>query len=127
MPSGLPCLSPFGWGGQFEQLVSATKRLTVMVPVALALVLLLDIPLSISAGVGFIALSGVAVLNGLVIIAVIERLRCEGRTVSEVQEAATTRLRPVLMAALVASLGFMPMAIANDRAASGDGLRRAGA
>jgi len=134
-----------GWGGQFEQLVSATQRLTIVVPVALVLVLLLlfmslgsaadallvfsgvplaltggiaalllrGIPLSISAGVGFVALSGVAVLNGLVIIAFIERLRGEGKSIPDaVREGALTRLRPVLMTALVASLGFVPMAIA---------------
>ncbi|TPQ38387.1 CusA/CzcA family heavy metal efflux RND transporter [Bradyrhizobium guangdongense] len=139
-----------GWGGQFEQLVSATKRLTIVVPVALLLVFLLlfmsmgsaadaalvfsgvplaltggvaalllrGIPLSISAGVGFIALSGVAVLNGLVIIAFIERLRSEGRPVIDaVREGALTRLRPVLMTALVASLGFVPMAIATGAGA----------
>lgn len=139
-----------GWGGQFEQLVSATKRLTIVVPVALLLVfvllfmgmgsmadaalvfsgvplaltggiaalLLRDIPLSISAGVGFIALSGVAVLNGLVIIAFIERLRSEGRPIVEaVREGALTRLRPVLMTALVASLGFVPMALATGAGA----------
>jgi len=139
-----------GWGGQFEQLVSATKRLTIVVPVALLLVFLLlfmgmgsaadaalvfsgvplaltggvaalllrGIPLSISAGVGFIALSGVAVLNGLVIIAFIERLRSEGHPLVEaVREGALTRLRPVLMTALVASLGFVPMALATGAGA----------
>jgi cobalt-zinc-cadmium resistance protein CzcA len=139
-----------GWGGQFEQLVSATKRLTIVVPVALLLVLLLlflslgsaadallvfsgvplaltggiaalllrGIPLSISAGVGFVALSGVAVLNGLVTIAFIERLRSEGKPVLEaVREGALTRLRPVLMTALVASLGFVPMAVATGAGA----------
>jgi cobalt-zinc-cadmium resistance protein CzcA len=139
-----------GWGGQFEQLVSATRRLTIVVPAALLLVFLLlfmsmgsasdallvfsgvplaltggvaallirDIPLSISAGVGFIALSGVALLNGLVIIAFIERLRGEGKSVIEaVREGALTRLRPVLMTALVASLGFVPMAIATGAGA----------
>ncbi|MGY8709599.1 CusA/CzcA family heavy metal efflux RND transporter [Bradyrhizobium sp. 18BD] len=139
-----------GWGGQFEQLVSATKRLTIVVPVALLLVFLLlfmgmgsaadaalvfsgvplaltggvmalllrGIPLSISAGVGFIALSGVAVLNGLVIIAFIERLRSDGRSVADaVREGALTRLRPVLMTALVASLGFVPMALATGAGA----------
>ncbi|MBC8785034.1 CusA/CzcA family heavy metal efflux RND transporter [Pseudomonas fluorescens] len=71
-----------------------------------------DIPLSISAGVGFIALSGVAVLNGLVMIAFIRNLREEGRALSvAVNEGALTRLRPVLMTALVASLGFIPMAL----------------
>jgi cobalt-zinc-cadmium resistance protein CzcA len=76
------------------------------------------IPLSISAGIGFIALSGVAVLNGLVIITFIERLRQEGhRLVDAVREGALTRLRPVLMTALVASLGFVPMAIATGAGA----------
>lgn len=139
-----------GWGGQFEQLVSATKRLTIVVPVALLLVFILlfssfnsvadallvfsgvplaltggiaallvrGIPLSISAGVGFIALSGVAVLNGLVIIGFIDRLRAEGRPLVEaVREGALTRLRPVLMTALVASLGFVPMALATGAGA----------
>lgn len=139
-----------GWGGQFEQLVSATQRLTIVVPIALVLIfvllfislgsgadallvfsgvplaltggilalLLRGIPLSISAGVGFIALSGVAVLNGLVIIAFIEKLRSEGRSVVDaVREGALTRLRPVLMTALVASLGFVPMAIATGAGA----------
>ena len=139
-----------GWGGQFEQLVSATKRLTIVVPVALLLVLLLlfmslgsladallvfsgvpmaltggvaalllrGIPLSISAGVGFIALSGVAVLNGLIIVSFIERLRRDGEAVLDaVRDGALTRLRPVLMTALVASLGFVPMAIATGAGA----------
>lgn len=141
----LPAGYWIGWGGQFEQLVSATKRLGIVVPIALLLIffllymslksvadaaivfsgvplaltggvaalLLRDIPLSISAGIGFIALSGVAVLNGLVIIAFIQKLREEGNSVLEsVKEGALTRLRPVLMTALVASLGFVPMAIA---------------
>jgi len=134
-----------GWGGQFEQLISATRRLTVVVPVALLLIfallfmslksaadaalvfsgvplaltggvialLLRGIPLSISAGIGFIALSGVAVLNGLVIIAFIQKLREDGHGLVEaVREGALTRLRPVLMTAMVAALGFVPMAIA---------------
>ncbi|MFG1260577.1 CusA/CzcA family heavy metal efflux RND transporter [Xanthobacter flavus] len=134
-----------GWGGQFEQLVSATQRLAIVVPIALMLIFLLlfmsfgsvadallvfsgvplaltggiaalilrDLPLSISAGIGFIALSGVAVLNGLVIISFIQRLRDEGRDLlAAVREGALTRLRPVLMTAFVASLGFVPMAIA---------------
>jgi cobalt-zinc-cadmium resistance protein CzcA len=133
-----------GWGGQFEQLISATQRLMIVVPLALFLIFLLlfislgsmpdaflvfsgvplaltggimalllrGIPLSISAGIGFIALSGVAVLNGLVIITFIEKLRREGQPlVAAVREGALTRLRPVLMTALVASLGFVPMAI----------------
>ena len=77
-----------------------------------------DIPLSISAGVGFIALSGVAVLNGLVMIAFIRNLREEGRPlVAAINEGALTRLRPVLMTALVASLGFIPMALATGTGA----------
>lgn len=80
--------------------------------------MLRGIPLSISAGVGFIALSGVAVLNGLVIISFIERLRSEGHSIIDaVREGALTRLRPVLMTALVASLGFVPMAIATGAGA----------
>ncbi len=146
----LPAGYWIGWGGQFEQLVSATKRLAIVVPVALLLIFLLlfmslgsaadaalvfsgvplaltggivalvlrDIPLSISAGIGFIALSGVAVLNGLVIIALIQRLREDGVSLVEaVREGALTRLRPVLMTALVASLGFVPMAIATGAGA----------
>ena len=138
------------WGGTFEQLQSATKRLQIVVPVALLLVFMLlfamfgnvkdgllvftgvpfaltggivalwlrDIPLSISAGVGFIALSGVAVLNGLVMVAFIRTLREEGRSLDRaIEEGALTRLRPVLMTALVASLGFIPMAIATGTGA----------
>ncbi|TYT26153.1 CusA/CzcA family heavy metal efflux RND transporter [Luteimonas viscosa] len=131
------------YGGTFEQLISASRRLAVVVPVTLALIFgllfmvfgsardaaivfsgvplaltggvlalaLRGIPLSISAGVGFIALSGVAVLNGLVMISFIRRLREQGdRLEIAVVEGALTRLRPVLMTALVASLGFVPMA-----------------
>ena len=138
------------WGGQFEQLQSATQRLQIVVPVALLLVFTLlfamfgnikdgllvfsgipfaltggivalwlrGIPLSISAAVGFIALSGVAVLNGLVMIAFIRTLREEGRPLDDaIREGALTRLRPVLMTALVASLGFVPMAIATGTGA----------
>jgi len=146
----LPAGYWIGWGGQFEQLVSATQRLMIVVPLALVLILLLlfislgsmpdallvfsgvplaltggvaalllrGIPLSISAGIGFIALSGVAVLNGLVIITFIEKLRSEGHALLDaVREGALTRLRPVLMTALVASLGFVPMAIATGAGA----------
>jgi heavy metal efflux system protein len=68
-------------------------------------------PLSISAGVGFIALSGVAVLNGVVMLSFIRQLREGGAALEEaIREGALTRLRPVLMTALVASLGFVPMA-----------------
>jgi len=146
----LPAGYWIGWGGQFEQLVAASERLAIVVPVALLLIFVLlcmslgsvrdallvfsgvplaltggvaalalrDIPLSISAGVGFIALSGVAVLNGLVIISFIQRLRADGMPVSQaVREGAMKRLRPVLMTALVASLGFVPMAIATGAGA----------
>jgi cobalt-zinc-cadmium resistance protein CzcA len=71
------------------------------------------LPFSISAGVGFIALSGVAVLNGVVLITYFNQLRAEGHSVLDaVREGSLTRLRPVLMTALVASLGFLPMALA---------------
>ncbi len=139
------------WGGQFEQLISATKTLSIVVPVALTLIFFLlftslgsmkdaaivftgvplaltggvfalalrDIPLSISAGVGFIALSGVAVLNGLVIISFINSLIEEKKMALDaaIFEGAMIRLRPVLMTALVASLGFVPMAIATGAGA----------
>ena len=138
------------WGGQFEQMVSATRRLQIVVPVALLLILALlfasfgnlkdsllvftgvplaltggilalwvrGIPLSISAAVGFIALSGVAVLNGLVMISFIQGLRQQGRPLDEaIREGAISRLRPVLMTALVASLGFVPMALATGTGA----------
>jgi heavy metal efflux pump (cobalt-zinc-cadmium) len=77
-----------------------------------------DIPLSISASVGFIALSGVAVLNGLVMLAFIRDLRAQGMALDEaIQNGALTRLRPVLMTALVAALGFVPMALATGTGA----------
>lgn len=77
-----------------------------------------DLPFSISAAVGFIALSGVAVLNGVMMISFINQLREEGKNVREaVVEGALTRLRPVLMTALVASLGFVPMALAHGSGA----------
>jgi len=77
-----------------------------------------DLPFSISAGIGFIALSGVAVLNGLMMISYFNLMRQQGRDVpSSVREGAVTRLRPVLMTALVASLGFVPMAIATGAGA----------
>ena len=134
-----------GWGGTFEQLERATRRLTVVVPVALLLIFVLlyaslgnfkdgllvftgvpfaltggilalairGIPWSISAGVGFIALSGVAVLNGLVMLSFIRQLRNQGMALDEaITHGARVRLRPVLMTALVASLGFVPMAMA---------------
>lgn len=132
------------YGGTFEQLQSASRRLFIVVPLALLLIfgllfalfrsvkdsaivftgvplaltggvfalLLRGIPMSISAGVGFIALSGVAVLNGLVMLTFIRVLREDGRPLLEaIREGALTRLRPVLMTALVASLGFVPMAL----------------
>jgi cobalt-zinc-cadmium resistance protein CzcA len=131
------------FGGTFEQLISASQRLALVVPVTLLLILgllflafrsikdslvifsgvplaltggvialwLRDIPLSISAGVGFIALSGVAVLNGIVMVSFIRTLLTEGRALDDaIVTGALTRLRPVLMTALVASLGFVPMA-----------------
>ena len=146
----LPAGYWMAWGGTFEQLQSATQRLKIVVPLALALVFgllfamfgnirdgllvftgipfaltggiialwLRDIPLSITAAVGFIALCGVAVLNGLVMLSFINSLRMEGRTLDDaVRIGALTRLRPVLMTALVASLGFVPMAIATGTGA----------
>lgn len=131
-------------GGTFEQLLSASARLQVVVPVALGLIFVLlfmafgsmrdalvvfsgvplaltggvlalwlrDMPLSISAAVGFIALSGVAVLNGLVMLSFIARLRQDGAELeTAIVDGAMTRLRPVLMTALVAGLGFVPMAL----------------
>ena len=138
------------WGGQFENLIAARERLTVVVPVCFLLIFLLlfstfnsvkyallvfsgiplgltggvvalwlrDMPFSISAAVGFIALSGVAVLNGLVMVSFINQLRREGLTVGDaIFRGSLTRLRPVLMTALVASLGFVPMAIATGTGA----------
>src|SRR5207244_4569632 len=76
------------------------------------------LPFSISGGVGFIALSGVAVLNGVVMLSFISRLRAEGEPLEvAIREGSITRLRPVLMTALVASLGFIPMALAQGRGA----------
>ena len=132
------------YGGTFEQLISASRRLAIVVPVTLVIIFgllfmafgsakdaaivfsgvplaltggvvalaLRGIPLSISAGVGFIALSGVAVLNGLVMIAFIRKLREQGDPLDNaILDGAIARLRPVLMTALVASLGFVPMAL----------------
>ena len=132
------------YGGTFEQLISAAKRLQLVVPVVLLLIFGLlfalfrsvrdsaivfsgvplaltggvaalairGLPLSISAAVGFIALSGVAVLNGVVMVSFIRTLIAEGKPLGEaIREGALTRLRPVLMTALVASLGFVPMAL----------------
>lgn len=132
------------WGGQFENLIAARKRLSVVVPIGLFLIFIMlftafgnakhallvytgvplaltggvvslwvrDMPFSISAAIGFIALSGVAVLNGVVMITFINQLREEGKGIREaVMEGSLARLRPVLMTALVASLGFVPMAL----------------
>jgi cobalt-zinc-cadmium resistance protein CzcA len=132
------------YGGTFEQLESASQRLSLVVPATLFLILALlviafgsvkdaliiftgvplaltggvfalwvrDMPLSISAGVGFIALSGIAVLNGLVMLSFIrQRLEETGELINAIVDGALTRLRPVLMTALVASLGFVPMAL----------------
>jgi cobalt-zinc-cadmium resistance protein CzcA len=77
-----------------------------------------DMPFSISAAVGFIALSGVAVLNGLVMVTFINQLRARGLSPEDaIVEGAVTRLRPVLMTALVASFGFLPMALATGTGA----------
>jgi heavy metal efflux system protein len=138
------------WGGQFENLAAASKRLLVVVPLALALIMVLlymsfnslgmglliylnvpfatiggivalwmrGLPLSISAGVGFIALFGVAVLNGLVLMGSVQSRRDAGATAAvAAYEVAQLRLRPVLMTALVASLGFVPMALASGAGA----------
>ena len=131
------------WGGQFENLERARRRLMIVVPVVLVLIFGLlymtynnavdairvftgvpfawtggifalwirDMPFSISAAVGFIALSGVAVLDDMLLVSTIRRLRQRGMDLEQaVEEAALTRLRPVLMTTLVAALGFVPMA-----------------
>lgn len=131
------------YGGTFEQLESARQRLSIVVPVTLALIFGLlfsafgsfrdsliiftgiplaltggvmaltfrEMPLSISAVVGFIALSGVSVLNGVVMISFIGEIREQGtELIQAIRHGASQRLRPILMTALVASLGFVPMA-----------------
>jgi cobalt-zinc-cadmium resistance protein CzcA len=138
------------WGGQFENLLRAQRRLMIVVPVVLALIFGLlyatyhrlldairvftgvpfaavggivalwirDMPFSISAGVGFIALSGVAVLGDMVLVSYVRQLRARGLELEQaVETAALTRLRPVLMTALVASLGFLPMALSTGMGA----------
>jgi len=139
------------YGGQFQNLKEANKRLSLAVPVAMALILLLlyltfrsvkemliiftavplsaiggvyalwlrDMHFSISAGVGFIALFGVAVLNGIVLIAYFNQLEKEGITdiYERVKKGTQVRLRPVIMTAAVASLGFLPMALSNGAGA----------
>jgi cobalt-zinc-cadmium resistance protein CzcA len=132
------------FGGQFENLQRARERLTLVVPAALGLILLLiyagfgsfrqaalvftcvplaaiggvlalwlrGMPFTISAGIGFIAVSGIAVLNGIMLISFINQLRAEGRPLRlAVVDGTVTRLRPKLITALVASLGFVPMAL----------------
>ncbi|MFC3158489.1 cobalt-zinc-cadmium resistance protein CzcA [Chryseobacterium arachidis] len=147
----LPSGYYFTYGGQFENLQAASKRLMIAVPVSLLLIFLLlyftfhsfkqaaliftaipmsaiggvfalllrDMPSSISAGIGFIALFGVAVLNGIVLIGTFNQLEKEGETdiLKRVVEGTKTRLRPVLMTATVASLGFLPMAISTGAGA----------
>ncbi len=146
----LPAGSYLEWGGQFENLKSASARLALVVPACFALILLLlygalgsvrdaaivftgvplalvggvlalvlrGMPFSISAAVGFIALSGVAVLNGLVMVTSIQDLMARGMGRAEAAyKGASARLRPVVMTALVASLGFVPMAIASGSGA----------
>lgn len=139
------------YGGQFENLIEANKRLSVAVPVALALIFVLlfftfksvkqalliftaiplsaiggvlalwlrGMPFSISAGVGFIALFGVAVLNGIVLISYFNQLKSEGmdNILDRIREGTKVRLRPVIMTAAVASLGFLPMAISTSAGA----------
>ncbi|QDU82574.1 Cobalt-zinc-cadmium resistance protein CzcA [Polystyrenella longa] len=135
------------WGGDFENLQSASLRLMIITPIVLVIIMLLlhtslgslrlalliflavpmaasggilalcyrEMPFSISAGVGFIALFGVAVLNGLVWVSAAEHLRHSGINIREVSyKTALARLRPVLMTATVASLGFLPMAISTS-------------
>ena len=138
------------YGGQFENLIEATNRLAIAVPIALLLIFVLlyftfksvkqslmiftaiplsaiggvaalwlrDMPFSISAGVGFIALFGVAVLNGIVLIGQFNNLKAEGMGLYErIIEGTKVRLRPVLLTASVASLGFLPMALSTSAGA----------
>ena len=141
----------YTYGGTFENLKAASKRLMIALPVALALIFMLlyftfssvkqatliytaipmsaiggvfallirDMPFSISAGVGFIALFGVAVLNGIVLIGTFNQLEKEGITdiIQRIKEGTKIRLRPVLMTATVASLGFLPMALSHGAGA----------
>lgn len=149
----------YNYGGEFENLQSATNRLMVVIPIALVIILLLlyatvknvreslfvfsaiplaaiggvwalwlrGMPFSISAGVGFIALFGVAVLNGIVLIGQMNQMQREEKTADKLSasigvtelihhriiESCMVRLRPVLMTALVASMGFLPMALSH--------------
>jgi len=141
----------FTYGGTFENLQAASKRLMIAVPVALALIFMLlyftfksikqavliftaipmsaiggvcalllrDMPFSISAGIGFIALFGVAVLNGIVLIGTFNQLAKDGITdvLERIKQGTRERLRPVLMTATVASLGFLPMALSHGAGA----------
>jgi len=146
----LPTGYTIGWGGDFENLLSASRRLLLITPVVLGLIALLlytsfksfrlaalifcavpvaasggiaalalrGMPFSIAAGVGFVALFGVAVLNGLVWVSGAEHARQGGLSAREAAVAtADIRIRPVLMTALVASLGFLPMALATSSGA----------
>ncbi len=132
------------WGGQFENMERANRRLMFVVPMALALVGMLlffslksvrdvfivatgiplgavggvlalwvrDMPFTVSAGIGFVALSGVAMLNGLVLVTFIRQKLAAGLNVEDaVRQGCLVRLRPVLMTALVAAVGFIPMAV----------------
>ncbi len=143
----LPAGYEIQWGGDFENLQSASQRLMIITPIVLLLIFLLlhtsfgssslallifmavpiaasggifalalrGMPFSISAGVGFIALFGVAVLNGLVWVSSAEHSRVAGMPMGELTyQTALNRLRPVLMTAMVASLGFLPMALSNS-------------
>ena len=146
----LPTGYTIGWGGDFENLLSASRRLLLITPAVLGLIALLlytsfgsfrlaalifcavpvaasggiaalalrGMPFSIAAGVGFVALFGVAVLNGLVWVSGAEHARQGGLSAREAAVAtADVRIRPVLMTALVASLGFLPMALATTSGA----------
>lgn len=146
----LPAGYELTWGGQFEHLKEASRRLAIVVPMTLllilgvltvifgamrpALLIFLNIPLALSGGIlalwsrglplsmsaiiGFIALFGIAVLNGVVLVSHIRQLEAEGRSTDQaITEGAMDRLRPVLMTALVASLGFVPMALATSMGA----------
>lgn len=138
------------WGGQFEQLESASKRLLIVVPLALSLIFMLlqmtfgsvrlslliylNVPmavsggvfalklrgmhLSISAALGFLALSGIAVMNGVLFISAIRSLQKAGKSRHEaIWDGAMNRLRPVLMTALTDAIGFLPMAISTSAGA----------
>jgi cobalt-zinc-cadmium resistance protein CzcA len=146
----VPAGTWLSWGGQFQNLIAARTRLSIVVPTALLLILVLlylafrsareallvfsgvplaltggvlalalrGLPFSITAGIGFIALSGVAVLNGIVMLSFVRQRRAEGADVeTALLEGCAARLRPVLMTALVASIGFVPMALATGTGA----------